>query len=290
MKKIALGVSFLAASLGAAPAWATDIKVAVAANFSDALTALTTAYGLAGWSYSSTSTFTVTSGATATLASNISTPLSSGGTTPYDLFFSADDTTPAALKTSFPTPVQTPFFYAEGKLVLWAKYGPNVSASGYNGFPSPGAYSYANGQVAIANPATAPYGTAAQQVLSRVHSITYPGGAHDAKFTQYSTIGTTYAAVNGSTSTSYPNMGFVAKSSLCDPATSTYRTGITGTYYEYTPATVNGNPPHDRLLQHAVAIQGRPGASVSAVNDFASYVASTAGKAVIAKYCYGTTP
>ena len=71
MKKIALGVSFLAASLGAAPAWATDIKVAVAANFSDALTALTTAYGLAGWSYSSTSTFTVTSGATATQFSGV---------------------------------------------------------------------------------------------------------------------------------------------------------------------------------------------------------------------------
>lgn len=285
VKKIALGISASALMLGAAPVWAQNVNVAVAANFQGALTQLLSAYSISGLPNSGT-TFTVTSGATGDFQTAIGNALStSGGTTPYDLFFAADDTTPAALRTSYPSVVQTPFRYAEGKLILWSKFGPNVSASGSAGFTNPASYAYANGQVAIANPTTAPYGTAAKQVLARVNAITYPGGAYDAKFTQYSTIGTTYTALNASTSaTTYPNIGFVAKSQVCNGSGAVR--SLTGTYFEYAPATVNGNPPHDRLLQDAVAIRGRSGSSSAAVDEFISFIASSTGRTIILNNCY----
>lgn len=279
----------LLATCAAMSTQAATVTVAVAANFTTPLNAMITAYKAAGRTYSS-STFTVTSGATADLASAISTAVAAGNATPYDLFFSADDTTPAALYASYPSVVLAPYFYAQGKLVLWSKYGPNVSASGYAGFPSPTSYSYGTGQVAIANPSTAPYGTAAQQVLSRLLGITYPGGSYDTKFSQYSTITATSNAVAASTgASSYPNMGFVAKSSICDPTTAAISTAYTGTFFEYTPASVSGNAPHDKILQDAVAIRGRSGASAAAVDDFSAYVQSAAGKAILANYCYLTT-
>jgi len=287
VKKIALSVSASVLMLGTSATWAQSTTVAVAANFQGAMVQLVNAFGASGLPFSGSS-FTVTYGATGDFQTAINTALAApGGTTPYDLFFAADDTTPAALRTGHPTVVQVPFRYAEGKLILWSKYGPNVSTSGSSGFTNPASYAYANGQVAIANPVTAPYGTAAQQVLSRVNAITYPGGAYDAKFAQYTTIGTTYTAVNASTSaTTYPNVGFVAKSQLCDSSTGAIRTPLTGTYFEYTPATVNGNPPHDRLLQDAVAIRGRAGSTNAAVDAFIAYVGSTAGRAIILKNCY----
>jgi molybdate transport system substrate-binding protein len=285
IRKIALSVSASVLMLAAPATWAQTVTVAVAANFQGALNQLIDAYALAGLPYSGTS-FTVTSGATGDFQTAIGTALSSpGGTTPYDLFFAADDTTPAALRTSYSSVVQVPFRYAEGKLILWSKYGANVSSSGSGGFPSPASYAYANGQVAIANPTTAPYGTAAQQVLTRVNGITYPSGSYDAKFTQYSTIGTTYNAVNASTgATAYPNMGFVAKSQVCNGAGAVR--SLTGSYFEYTPATVNGNPPHDRLLQDAVAIRGRSGSSNAAVDAFIAYLASTDARNIILNNCY----
>ncbi|MBJ2154381.1 substrate-binding domain-containing protein [Variovorax sp. IB41] len=285
IKKIALGVSASALMLGSSATWAQSINVAVAANFQGAMVQLVNAFGASGLPFSGSS-FTVTYGATGDFQTAISTALSApGGTTPYDLFFAADDTTPAALRAAYSGVVQVPFRYAEGKLILWSKYGPNVSTSGSSGFTNPASYAYANGQVAIANPTTAPYGTAAQQVLGRVNSITYPGGAYDAKFAQYTTIGTTYTAVNASTgATSYPNVGFVAKSQVCNGSGAVR--ALTGTYFEYTPATVNGNPPHDRLLQDAAAIRGRPGSTNAAVDAFIAYVGSTAGRTIIQNNCY----
>ncbi|WP_176256897.1 molybdate ABC transporter substrate-binding protein [Derxia lacustris] len=258
------------------------INVAVAANFVDTLNNLITAYGSAGYTYSGAN-FTITSGATATLASNISTALNASNPTPYDLFFAADDTTPAALDASY-TAVQTPWFYAQGKLVLWSKNGPNVT-SGLGTITG-----YSAGQIAIANPSTAPYGKAAQEVLSRLHSITYPGGSYDAKFTQYTTIGTTYTAVNTSSPGGTASLGFVAKSQLCNGTSGAYKTGLAGTWHEYSPTTTVGGNDHEKILQHAVAITGRPGANASAVTDFSNFVTSTAGKAIIANWCYLTTP
>ncbi|WP_206173379.1 substrate-binding domain-containing protein [Variovorax sp. RKNM96] len=287
IKKISLSVSASVLMLGSSATWAQSINVAVAANFQGAMVQLVNAFGLSSSPYAGSS-FTVTYGATGDFQTAISTALSApGGTTPYDLFFAADDTTPAALRSSYPSVVQVPFRYAEGKLILWSKFGPNVGTSGSAGFPNPASYAYANGQVAIANTVTAPYGTAAKQVLSRVNGIAYPGGAYDAKFTQYATIGTTYTAVNASTSaTTYPNMGFVAKSQLCDGTTGSIRSPLTGTYFEYTPATVNGNPPHDRLLQDATAIRGRPGSTNAAVDAFIAFVGSTTGRTIILNNCY----
>ena len=51
-------------------AHAGEVTVAVAANFATPLNDLITAYQTAGWTYSASASFTVTSGATATLARN----------------------------------------------------------------------------------------------------------------------------------------------------------------------------------------------------------------------------
>lgn len=277
----------LAASAGVS-AQAT-IKVAVAANFKDTLTTLISAYQASGATYAD-STFTVTSGATGDFQSAISSGLAGGTGTPYDLFLSANQAAPVALRGSYPAYVGVPFFYAEGKLVLWSKYGPNVSTAGSAGFPSPSAYTYAGGQVAIANPSTAPYGAAAQQVLSRVAGITYPGGSYDSIFTQYSTIGLTYSGVAASTSAStYPDMGFIAKSQICDGTSGSIKSGLTGTYYVYTPSSTTGGAPHDRILQYGVAISGRSGADANAVTDFISYLQTSAAVTIIGNYCYGTS-
>ena len=265
------------------------IKVAVAANFKDTLNTLITAYQGSGATYAD-SLFTVISGATGDFQTAISSGLSSGTGTPYDLFLSANQAAPVDLRTAYPAYVGVPFFYAEGKLVLWSKYGPNVSLAGYAGFPSPSTYSYANGQVAIANPSTAPYGAAAQQVLSRVAGITYPGGTQSAIFTQYSTIGLTYSGVDASSSSStYPDMGFIAKSQICDGSSGNIKSTLTGTYYVYTPSSTTGGAPHDRILQYGTAISGRSGADANAVADFVAYLRTTPALAIIANYCYGTS-
>ncbi|WP_083917839.1 substrate-binding domain-containing protein [Uliginosibacterium gangwonense] len=287
MKRLGLCVSVAVLMFAASGVEAQTIKVAVAANFQAPLNKLITAYQNSGQSYSGAS-FTVTSGATGDFKTEIVSVLSAGSATPYDLFLSADDETPTSLYVSYPSVVQAPFFYAEGKLVLWSKYGPNVGSSGYAGFPNPASYVYANGQVAIANPTTAPYGNAAKQVLSRMYSIAYPGGAYDRIFTQYTTIGTTYNAIVASTgSSSAPNMGFIAKSQIC--SNGAIVTPLTGTYYEYTQTSANGSAPHDRILQDGVAIRGRSGASAAAVDQFISFIKSTSGKAIITSYCYGVT-
>lgn len=265
------------------------VKVAVAANFKDTLAKLVSGYKASGATYAN-STFNVTSGATGDFQSAISSGISAGTGTPYDLFLSANEAAPVALRAGYPAYVGVPFFYAEGKLVLWSKYGPNVSTAGYAGFPSLPSYSYANGQVAIANPGTAPYGAAAQQVLSRVAGITYPGGGHDAIFTQYSTIGLTFSGVDASTSsTTYPDMGFIAKSQICDGTSGSIKSGLTGTYYVYTPSSTTGGAPHDRILQYGVAVSGRSGADANAVADFVSYLHTSEAVAIISNYCYGTS-
>lgn len=72
---------------------------------------------------------------------------------PFDLFLSADQARPAALAAEGYGTAQT---YALGRLVLWSATPGRVTGAG----------SLMDGPMAIANPALAPYGTAAQEVLT----------------------------------------------------------------------------------------------------------------------------
>ena len=79
---------------------------------------------------------------------------------PYDLFFAADSRRPERLEEQGLIVSGSRFTYAKGKLVLWYPYGSNAEA-----------YLRSKGfkRMAIANPRLAPYGRAAQQTLERMN-------------------------------------------------------------------------------------------------------------------------
>jgi len=81
---------------------------------------------------------------------------------PFSVFLAADVERPRLLESSGSAVAGTRFTYAVGKLVLWT--------AGEEGMEN-GLLRLREGQfrfIAIANPATAPYGHAAQQALSRL--------------------------------------------------------------------------------------------------------------------------
>jgi molybdate transport system substrate-binding protein len=125
----------------ALPAWAdSPLRVAVAANFRQVLEQIN-----AGFTASTGQSVVLSSASTGVLYSQIIHGA------PFDVFFAADQATPALLADA----PATPFCYARGSLVL----------TGGNG----NLQDLANGELslAIANPTTAPYGRAASEILAR---------------------------------------------------------------------------------------------------------------------------
>ena len=135
----------LLAMLVATPAWTGEIiRVAVAANFKPTLRQISTQFETA-----TGHKVVLSSASTGVLYSQIVNGA------PYQLFFAADADSPrrlAAGSRSGPDP----FCYAVGRLAL-------VGGNGTLARLADPQYS-----LAIANPATAPYGRAAQQVLDRI--------------------------------------------------------------------------------------------------------------------------
>lgn len=131
--------------LVAAPVWAGEpIRIAVAANFKPTLQKITEPFlansGIVV-TYSSASTGALT------------TQIVNGA--PYDIFFAADSETTKTILAAPGHEQDQIFCYARGSLVL----------AGGNGKLS--ALANPNLSLAIANPATAPYGRAAREVLAR---------------------------------------------------------------------------------------------------------------------------
>ena len=77
---------------------------------------------------------------------------------PFDVLLAADRDRPQRLEASGAVVEGSRFTYAEGQLVLWSRQESDCRGA-LNGFD--------RGRLAIANPATAPYGLAAQQFLER---------------------------------------------------------------------------------------------------------------------------
>ena len=135
----------LLAMLVAAPAWTGEtIRVAVAANFKPTLQQISTQFESA-----TGHKVVLSSASTGVLYSQIVNGA------PYQLFFAADTDSPRRLATGSKSRPD-PFCYAVGRLVLVG--GKDTLAR----LADP-QYS-----LAIANPATAPYGRAALQVLGRI--------------------------------------------------------------------------------------------------------------------------
>lgn len=132
----------------ALPAQALEVRVAVAANF------LTTARVLAaGFEKSGGEPVVFSFGSTGQLAAQIRHGA------PFDVFLAADAERPRLLEREGFAVIGSRFTYAIGRLVLWSAKPGYVDGAG--GVLRTGRFEH----LAIANPRTAPYGTAARQVL-----------------------------------------------------------------------------------------------------------------------------
>jgi molybdate transport system substrate-binding protein len=184
----------------------------------------------------------VQNGATGTLESQIT----GGNALGVDLFLAADTAHPQDLVTNFPTlVVGSAFNYAIGTLVFWSNT-TNVDVTcatgscGYNASIYP--------KVAIANPSTAPYGLAANTLLTGRYSLPAPLSSNTL-VTEFSNIDTTFAAVKNQSVT----VGFVALSQICQAGS--YPTSGSALVYPPTdtsvsPVVFNYNP----IVQAGIAI------------------------------------
>lgn len=186
MKRLsALFVSLLAA----ASLQAGEVQIAVAANFTAPMQQIATE-------------FAKDTGHKATL--------SFGGTgkfyaqivngAPFEVFLSADDTTPAKLEKEGHAVPGSRFTYAVGKLVLWSAKPDFVDAKG--DVLKSGNFN----KLSIANPKTAPYGAAAIETLKKLNLLE----AVQPKFVQGENISQALQFA----STGNADLGFVALSQV----------------------------------------------------------------------------
>ena len=151
MKFITSGVALFAA-LAFSAAHADDVQVAVAANFTAPVQAIA-----AEFEKDTGHKLVASFGATG----QFYTQIKNGA--PFEVFLSADDTTPLKLEKEGDTLKSSRFTYAIGTLALWSAKDGYVDAKGK--VLSDNAYQH----LSIADPKTAPYGLAATQVLGKLN-------------------------------------------------------------------------------------------------------------------------
>ncbi|WP_070091607.1 molybdate ABC transporter substrate-binding protein [Pseudomonas monteilii] len=229
-------------------AWADEVQVAVAANFTAPIQAiaqdfekdtghtLVAAYGATGQFYAQ-----IKNGA------------------PFEVFLAADDSTPAKLEQEKAIVPGSRFTYAIGTLALWSAKPGYVDDKGeilkQNTFQ----------HLAIANPKTAPYGLAATQVLDKLKLTE----ATQAKWVEGQNITQAYQFV----STGNAELGFVALSQI-------YKDGKVQSGSAWiVPAQL-----HEPIRQDAVILEkGKDNPAAKALVD---YLKGPKAAAVIKSYGY----
>jgi molybdate transport system substrate-binding protein len=144
----ARAASAFALAVVSSPAFADEIRIAVATNFASAMSELVGVYEAA-----SEHTVIVSTGSTGAHYAQIKNGA------PFELFFAADALRPALLEDEGRAIRGSRFTYAVGRIALWSPREDYVDGEGRvletAGFR----------HVAIANPELAPYGAAAREVL-----------------------------------------------------------------------------------------------------------------------------
>ena len=195
MKKIILALAFLASSI-----FANTITVAVAANVSYAINELVAEFNKTN----PDTKVQVTLGSSGKFTAQIE----SGA--PFDVFMSADMKFPKSLfEKGFA--LNEPALYAQGSLAMLSSKELDFS-KGIN------LVTDANiGKIAVANPKTAPYGTAAVEAMKNANVL----DKVESKFVYAESISqaVTYA-------TTAADVGFIAKSSLYDEKMAQYKENI----------------------------------------------------------------
>lgn len=223
-----------------------EIKVAVAANFTEPAKQIAAAFEKA-----TGHKLLLSFGATGQFYAQISQGA------PFEVFLAADKKTPAKAVTEGLAIPGSQFTYAVGKLVLYST-APGL-VTGADALTSP-----AFSKIAIANPATAPYGAAAVEVMKAL-------GVWDAlasRIVQGQNIGQTYQFVK----TGNAEIGFVALSQIAL---------LEGGSRWVVPAEL-----HRPIQQDAVLL--RAGESSQASRAFLDFLKSKEGQAVIETFGYGT--
>ncbi len=148
---IALGISLLCLGRGGTVLAAEPVRVAVAANFAPCAQVLVQAFGT-----KTGQSVEVSTAATGTLYAQISHGA------PFDVLLAADAETPEKLEKEGKVEPGSRFTYAIGQLALWSATPNVVDGQG-------AVLKYSNFKhLAVANPVLAPYGLAAQQVLTKL--------------------------------------------------------------------------------------------------------------------------
>ena len=235
-------------ALAAVATQADEVQVAVAANFTAPIQAIA-----ADFEKDTGHTLIAAYGATG----QFYTQIKNGA--PFEVFLSADDTTPQKLESEGETVKGSRFTYAVGTLALWSATAGYVDAQGEvlkgNAFK----------HLSIANPKTAPYGLAATQVLAR-QGLTEK--VKD-KLVEGQNITQAYQFV----STGNAELGFVALSQI-------YKDGKLASGSAWiVPAAL-----HDPIKQDAVILnKGKDSAAAKALVD---YLKGPKAAAIIKSYGY----
>lgn len=231
--------------------WAAPIKVAVAANFYKPLQALVKDYEHAGGDK-----VELNVGSTGQLYAQIVNGA------PFDLFLAADQKRPNHLVEQHLASAVSQFTYAQGRLIFWSKKA-HLFDNG-QAFLTQGKFA----KLALANPKTAPYGTAAVAVMKKLKI--YQNLKNKMVYGQ--NIGQTYSYVK------YGNVtqGFVALSQVYRNGHLTSGTGwiIPARYY-------------NSIQQDAVLLKNSQ--HVGAAKKFMVYLKSPAAEKIIRSFGYNVS-
>lgn len=145
-------ILFLMLWLYCLPLAAAEVRVAVASNFLSTLRVLQPVF-----TGQTEHTLSISAGSTGKLYIQITHGA------PFDVFLSADRKRPARLEREGGTVAGSRFTYAIGRLSLWSVV-PALAGKDCLATLKSGSFR----KLAIANPATAPYGAASQQTLQRL--------------------------------------------------------------------------------------------------------------------------
>jgi len=234
--------------LAAAGVHAGEVQVAVAANFTAPMQQIAAEFQkdtghVAKLSFGATGKFyaQITNGA------------------PFEFFLAADDSTPAKLEREGHIVAGSRFTYAVGALVLWSSRPDFVDGKGE--VLKAGNFR----KVSIANPKTAPYGSAALETLSKLKLLE----AVQPKFVQGENIAQTLQFV----STGNAELGFVALSQV-------FKDGrITSGSAWIVPGDM-----HAPILQDAVIL--KRGQSNPAASALHAYLRGDKARAIIQRFGY----
>nr|WP_256585777.1 molybdate ABC transporter substrate-binding protein [Pseudomonas sp. 02C 26] len=229
-------------------AWADEVQVAVAANFTAPIQAIAKDF-----EKDTGHKLMASFGATGQFYAQINNGA------PFEVFLAADDSTPAKLEQEKQTVEGSRFTYAIGTLALWSAKPGYVDAQGE--VLKKNDYKH----LSIANPKTAPYGLAATQVLAKLNLTEATKG----KLVEGQNITQAFQFV----STGNAELGFVALSQI-------YKDGKV----ENGSAWIVPSSLHDPIRQDAVILN--KGKDNPAAKAFIDYLKGPKATAVIKSYGY----